>query len=63
MALWIKEVGYPVLTVAEEVDGIGIEQSRFISTGAPAHHPQNQTNSQATQNQKKTKISGGSLSA
>jgi len=36
MALWIKEVGYPVLTVAEEMDGIGIEQSRFISTGA---HP------------------------
>lgn len=33
MALWIKSVGYPVLTVAEENDGIGIEQSRFISTG------------------------------
>lgn len=33
MALWIKHVGYPVLTVAEELDGIRIEQSRFISTG------------------------------
>lgn len=33
MELWIKDVGYPVLTVAEEVDGIGIEQSRFLSTG------------------------------
>jgi len=33
MALWIKHVGYPVLIVAEEIDGIGIEQSRFISTG------------------------------
>jgi len=33
MALWIQEVGYPVLTVAEEMDGIGVEQSRFISTG------------------------------
>ena len=33
MDLWIKDVGYPVLTVAEEVDGIGIEQSRFLSTG------------------------------
>jgi aminopeptidase N len=33
MALWIQEVGYPVLTVAEEIDGIGVEQSRFISTG------------------------------
>jgi len=33
MALWIKTMGYPVLTVAEEMDGIGVEQSRFISTG------------------------------
>lgn len=33
MALWIKHVGYPVLTVAEESDSIRIEQSRFISTG------------------------------
>jgi aminopeptidase N len=38
MAIWIKEVGYPVLTVAEEVDGIGIEQSRFISTGTPLNN-------------------------
>jgi len=39
MALWIKEVGYPVLTVAEEMDGIGVEQSRFISTGSqPTTH-------------------------
>jgi Peptidase family M1 domain len=35
MDLWIKDVGYPVLTVAEEMDGIGIEQSRFLSTGSP----------------------------
>jgi len=33
MDLWIKHMGYPVLTVSEEVDGIGIEQSRFLSTG------------------------------
>jgi aminopeptidase N len=33
MDLWIKDVGYPVMTVAEEMDGIGIEQSRFLSTG------------------------------
>lgn len=33
MALWIRHVGYPVLTVGEEMDGIGVEQSRFISTG------------------------------
>ena len=33
MDLWIKDVGYPVITVAEEMDGIGIEQSRFLSTG------------------------------
>ena len=28
-------MGYPVLTVSEEADGIGIEQSRFLSTGNP----------------------------
>jgi aminopeptidase N len=33
MELWIKDVGYPVLTISEEIDGLGIEQSRFISTG------------------------------
>jgi aminopeptidase N len=39
MALWIQEVGYPVLTVAEEIDGIGVEQSRFISTGISPQNP------------------------
>ena len=60
MALWIKTMGYPVLTVAEEMDGIGIEQSRFISTGNPPTLPS--IDSQAMQNQKKMQTSGGSLS-
>ena len=33
MATWIKDVGYPVLSVSEGVHGITIKQSRFISTG------------------------------
>jgi aminopeptidase N len=45
MELWIKHVGYPVLTVeenwGEDAGGIKITQSRFISTGTtsslPAH--------------------------
>jgi aminopeptidase N len=30
---WIRKIGYPVLTVAEEPGQIGIKQSRFLSTG------------------------------
>jgi aminopeptidase N len=41
MEIWIKHVGYPVLTVAEEIDGIGIEQSRFLSTGNPQNSRKN----------------------
>jgi aminopeptidase N len=33
MEQWINYVGFPVLTVTEKVDGVGIEQSRFLSTG------------------------------
>ena len=30
---WIKEIGFPVLTVAEEPGQVGVRQSRFLSTG------------------------------
>jgi aminopeptidase N len=30
---WIRKIGYPVLTVAEEPGQISIKQSRFLSTG------------------------------
>jgi aminopeptidase N len=30
---WIRKIGYPVLTVAEEPGQIGIKQSRYLSTG------------------------------
>lgn len=30
---WIRKVGYPVLTVAEEPGQIGVRQSRFLTTG------------------------------
>jgi aminopeptidase N len=30
---WIRKIGYPVLTVAEEPGQIGIRQSRYLSTG------------------------------
>jgi aminopeptidase N len=30
---WIKKIGYPVVTVAEEPGQISIRQSRFLSTG------------------------------
>lgn len=30
---WIRKIGYPVLTVAEELGQIGVRQSRFLSTG------------------------------
>ena len=30
---WIRRIGYPVLTVAEEPGQIAVRQSRFLSTG------------------------------
>ncbi|KAI4211946.1 MAG: hypothetical protein LQ351_005286 [Letrouitia transgressa] len=33
MDIWIRKVGYPVLTVAEEPGQIGVRQSRFLLTG------------------------------
>lgn len=30
---WIRKIGYPVLTIAEEPGQIGVRQSRFLSTG------------------------------
>lgn len=30
---WIRKIGFPVVTVAEEPDQIGIQQKRFLSTG------------------------------
>ncbi len=33
MAPWIEKIGYPVLTVTEGSGSIGIDQSRFLSTG------------------------------
>lgn len=33
MGNWIKEIGFPMLTVAEEPGQITIKQSRFLSTG------------------------------
>ena len=30
---WIRKIGFPVLTVAEEPGQIGVRQSRFLSTG------------------------------
>ncbi|KAI9813916.1 MAG: hypothetical protein M1832_006063 [Thelocarpon impressellum] len=30
---WIRKIGFPVLTVAEEPGQIGVKQSRFLSTG------------------------------
>lgn len=30
---WIRNIGYPVLTVAEEPGQIGVRQSRFLTTG------------------------------
>ncbi|KAM5543145.1 hypothetical protein V8D89_003019 [Ganoderma adspersum] len=36
MDSWIKQMGYPVLTVKEKEDGIHIRQDRFLETGPPA---------------------------
>ena len=33
MEEWIRKIGYPVLTVAEEPGQIGLHQARFLSTG------------------------------
>jgi aminopeptidase N len=33
MEPWIRKIGFPVLTVAEEPGQIGIKQSRYLSTG------------------------------
>lgn len=33
MENWIRKIGFPVLTVAEEPGQIGIKQSRYLSTG------------------------------
>ncbi|KAL8741107.1 MAG: hypothetical protein Q9190_006252 [Brigantiaea leucoxantha] len=33
MDVWIRKIGFPVLTVAEEPGQIGVRQSRFLSTG------------------------------
>ena len=33
MDTWIRKIGFPVLTVAEEPGQIGVRQSRFLSTG------------------------------
>jgi aminopeptidase N len=30
---WVRKIGFPVLTVAEEPGQIGIKQSRYLSTG------------------------------
>ncbi|KAI9606987.1 hypothetical protein KEM48_001678 [Puccinia striiformis f. sp. tritici PST-130] len=35
MSNWTGKVGFPVLTVVEETDGIKISQKRFLSTGDP----------------------------
>ena len=39
---WITKIGYPVLTVTENVDGIHIRQDRFLETG-PADPKDNET--------------------
>ncbi|TBU53789.1 hypothetical protein BD310DRAFT_937381 [Dichomitus squalens] len=41
MDTWIKEMGYPVLTVTETEDGLHIRQDRFLETG-PAEEKHNQ---------------------
>lgn len=33
MDTWIRKIGFPVITVAEEPGQIGVRQSRFLSTG------------------------------
>ena len=33
MDTWIRKIGFPILTVAEEPGQIGIQQKRFLSTG------------------------------
>lgn len=33
MDTWIRKIGYPVITIAEELDQISIEQSRFLLAG------------------------------
>ena len=33
MDIWIRKIGFPVLTVAEEPGQIGVRQTRFLSTG------------------------------
>ncbi|EFP74548.2 Aminopeptidase 2 mitochondrial [Puccinia graminis f. sp. tritici] len=35
MSNWTGKVGFPVLTVAEESDGLKVSQKRFLSTGDP----------------------------
>ena len=35
MSNWTGKVGFPVLTVIEEADGLKISQKRFLSTGDP----------------------------
>jgi aminopeptidase 2 len=34
MENWITKIGYPVLTVTEEANGITVRQDRFLETGA-----------------------------
>ncbi|KLU92364.1 aminopeptidase 2 [Magnaporthiopsis poae ATCC 64411] len=33
MAPWVQKIGYPVVTVTEQSQGITVKQSRFLSTG------------------------------
>lgn len=42
MANWIKNAGYPVLTVTESAEGIQVRQDRFLETG-PANQKDNKT--------------------
>ncbi|PLW07667.1 hypothetical protein PCASD_21723 [Puccinia coronata f. sp. avenae] len=35
MSNWTGKVGFPVLTVSEEADGLKVSQKRFLSTGDP----------------------------
>ena len=39
---WVKEMGYPVITVTEQEGGIHVRQDRFLETG-PADPKHNET--------------------
>lgn len=62
MDTWIRKIGFPVVTVAEEPGQIGLRQTRFLSTG-DVKHEEDETLWWIPLYLKQTKTSGASMEA